>query len=342
MQNRKHKYLSSPVKRYLVPVLTTLLIVALYHSIDIRLFNLDITKKVRLALFHLYNNNSKANESIVLLNIGRLNLKQLETKIDSLLKCYPRKIGVNLCHYDSGTESLIEHFREKRSVVIANCLEDQTKSLSRVVNDDNSVTHFKTDRKDYFEFKLDLFENRGKDVERINFIDPHKGFYRWELSNVALVPEYFQGKTVLIGYMGDYLTDSIYYFKNCRITPMNPDYGGEELLPDMFDTEISAVLVSQFNGRFIDEIEQLPRILLILLFCLLNVIGLTLAKTKWNTLNIIIAAILFILFSIISSFLVLFLFTKGYYLAFDELPLVLLITTMFTVGLNIFEKKINV
>ncbi len=120
---------------------------------------------------------------------------------------------------------------------------------------------------------------------------------------------------------------------------MNPYYGDQELVPDMFDTEISAVLMSQFNSGFIDEIEQLPRVLLILLFCLLNVGALTLVKTKRNVLNIIIAATLFILLSMVSSFLVLFVFTKGYYLAIDELPLVLLITTIFTVAMNIFEKR---
>jgi len=280
------------------------------------------------------------DESIVLLNIGRLDQKELATKIDSLLKCYPREIGINLCHYDSGTENFVAHFREKKSVIIANCLEGESKSLSRVVNDDNSVTHFRTDRKDYFEFKLDQFENRGNEMERIYFIDPHKTFYRWELSNVAMIPEYFQGKTVLVGYMGDYLTDSIYYYTNNRITPINPYFGYEDVQPDMYDTEISAAIISAFEGKsFIHEVELIPRVLLLLAFCVFNVVVLTFVKTKWNTINIFIAAILFLLLSTASSALVLFAFTKGYYLAIDELPLVLLITTIFTVSLNILEKK---
>ncbi len=110
-------------------------------------------------------------ESIVLLNIGRLDQKELASKIDSLLKCYPRKIGINLCHYDS-TEGFVNHFLSKKSVIIANCAEGESQSLSRIVNEDNSVTHFRSDRKDYFEFKIDLFENRGNEVEEINFIDP--------------------------------------------------------------------------------------------------------------------------------------------------------------------------
>jgi CHASE2 domain-containing sensor protein len=201
------------------------------------------------------------------------------------------------------------------------------------------LTHFKSDRRDYFEFKIDLFENRGNETERIYFTDPHKSFGRWELSNIAFIPEYFQEKTVLVGYLGDYLIDSTYYYPNMRKTPMNP-YHGDELYPDMFDTELSAIIINQFREKvYLNEVGQFPRVFLIFLFSLVNVVLLTFIKTKSKVFNILIAAILFLLLCVASSALVVFSFTKDYYLALDELPLIFLIVTIFTVGLNLFEKK---
>jgi len=201
------------VRRYLIPTIITLLVVGVYNFVNIRLFSLDINKQVRGSLFRVFKYPTM-DESIILLNIGTLSLDELRDKVDSLVLCYPRTIGINLCHYEENTSDFIKHFKEKNSVVIASCSNEGSRSLSSFINPDNSVTHFRTDRKDYFEFKIDHFVSRGNDFELIDFFNPRKSFYRWELSDVPIAPEYFQGKTVLIGYMGDYLTDSVYYFSN--------------------------------------------------------------------------------------------------------------------------------
>lgn len=201
------------------------------------------------------------------------------------------------------------------------------------------MTHFKTDRPDYFELQLTAFSGRGDQIERINY-GPKFGYYKVELTDSHWFnPDYLRGKTILLGYMGDYLTDSIYYYQSTRITPMNDYYGENNILPDMYDIEISANIMSTINHKdFIDEINQVFRVLTILAFSLLNVTLLTFAKTRSTLVNILIAAVLFVLLTGSGAFLLLYLFVKGYYLEMDELPLVLLIATAFTVLMNIAEK----
>jgi hypothetical protein len=47
--------------------------------------------------------------------------------------------------------------------------------------------------------------------------------------------------------MGDFLTDSVYYYQNCRITPLNSYYGEGGILPDRYNIEISANILSSLS-----------------------------------------------------------------------------------------------
>lgn len=153
-------------------------------------------------------------------------------------------------------------------------------------------------------------------------------------------PEHLRNKIILIGYMGDYLTDSIYYYRNCRITPLNPYYGEPHILPDMYDIEITGSIVRMINDKdFINEVNQVIRVLIILAFSLLNVCFLTFVKFRWTIVNLIMATALFILLTGAGSFLLVYMFDLGTYLEMDELPLILLITTVFTVWMNIGEER---
>lgn len=93
------------------------------------------------------------------------------------------------------------------------------------------------------------------------------------------------------------------------------------------------------DNDFIDEVNQVVRVFIILAFSLLNVTILSFAKTRWTIVNLIIATLLFIILTGTGSFLIVLMFDKGYYLEVDELPLILLITTVFTVIMNISEKR---
>jgi hypothetical protein len=326
------------MRRYLTTVIFAVAVIGLYHFVDIRLFNLDLARSARTKEFDLRRTPS-TDPTVVLFNVGKLELSEVQGKIDSLLIANPRKVGINLCHWDKVPNQIIERYKGDGRVVFANCSGSGSGSLSQIIGEQNTVTHFKTDRPDYFEQQLTNFKGRGNEVERIN--------YGPRLAASGLTSRFFwfdkdflRAKTVLLGYMGDYSTDSIYYYLNTRITPLNHYYGEDEVLPDMYDIEISAHIMRTINEKdFIDEVNQVVRVLIILSISLLSVAILTFTKTRWTIVNLTIATLLFILLTGAGSFLVVLMFDKRYYLEMDELPLILLIITVFTVIINIRKKK---
>ncbi|MEP2670140.1 MAG: hypothetical protein ABJH04_14150 [Cyclobacteriaceae bacterium] len=330
------------IVRYIVTLLFVIAVIGLYHIVNIRLFSFDITRITKNALFEI-RNVPPIDRSVMLFNVGKLSPGELEIKIDSLLIAEPKQIGINPCHFDQTPSDLIKKYKNNERVIFANCDNLKSGSLSQVISGFNTVTHFMTDRSDYFELNLTNFKGRGNEKERINYGPKLK----YPMDKGELTDSYFwfnpyllKDKTVLLGYMGDYLTDSIYYYQNCRVTPLNEYYGERNILPDMYDIEISANIMRTINDNdFIEEINQVVRVLIILVFSLLNVTALTFIKTKWTIVNLIIATVLFILLNIAGSLLLVYMFDKGYYLEMDELPLILMITTAFTVILNISEKK---
>ncbi len=330
------------MRRYILTVIFAIIVIGLYHFINIRIFNLDLTRQTKNALFVL-RAIPQIDPTVVVLSVGKLQPDELQEKIDSLLIAEPRKIGVNLCHFPRIPRDLINKYKSDDRVIFANCEDLKSGSVSLIINDESAVTHFKTDKSDYFELTLTDFKGRGNSIERINY-GPRLDYpiNKGELTDSYFWfnPDHLKGKTILLGYMGDYLTDSIYDYKNCRVTPLNRYYGATNIPPDMYDIEISANIIRAINDNdFINEVNQIFRILIILAFTLLNVFILTFAKTKWTIVNLIIATILFILLTGLGGFLMVMTFDNGYFLEMDELPLILIITTVFTVILNISEKR---
>jgi hypothetical protein len=330
------------MKRYILTIIVAIAIIGLYYFIDIRLFSLDLTREVKEALF-IVSNKPAMDRTTVVYSVGKLGPEELETKIDSLLTTQARKIGINLCHYERPPVQLMKKYKGNSKIIFANCSDSGSGTLSQIIEDRNTVTHFKTDKPDYFELQLVNFYGRGNNEERINYgpslrypfsVGELTDSYHW------LDAEFLAGKTILLGYMGDYLTDSIHYYQNCRITPMNRYYGESNIPPDMYDIEISANILRTINANdFITEINPFVRVFIILAFSVFNVLLLTFVKTKWTIANLLIATVLFVLLTGIGPFLILYLFDKGYFLEIDELPLILLITTVFTVLLNISKKR---
>jgi hypothetical protein len=332
------------MRRYILTVFFAITVIGLYHFINIRFFSFDLTRQTKDALFEV-RNVPPIDRTVVLFNVGKLDPDELQIKIDSLLITEPKKIGINLCHLKRPAKDLIKKYESEHRVVFTNCESSGVRSPSEIINDNNTVTHFKTDRSDYFELELTDFKGRGNNIERINY-GPRLNYPidKGELteSYYWFNPEHLKDKTILIGYMGDYLTDNIYYFEDCRITPLNSSYGESERIPDMYDIEISANIMRTINqDDFINEVDQITRILIILTISLINVAILTYGKTKWTIVNLIIATILFILLTGIGSFLIVYFFDKGYFLEMDELPMILIITTVFTVISNITEKRVS-
>lgn len=302
------------MRRYIVTVIFAIIVIALYRLININLLNFDLTRSTKNALFEI-RNVPPIDRTVVIFSVGKLSPNELGTKIDSLLIAEPKQVGINLCHFDKTPFDLIKKYENDDRVVFANCDKLKSGSISQVISGFNTVTHFMTDRTDYFELKLTNFKGRGNHNERINY-GPR---LRYPIDKGELTdsyywfdPDHLHNKTILLGYMGDYLTDSIYNHQNCRVTPLNEYFGESNILPDMYDIEISANIMRTINDNdFIDELDQVVRVLILLAFSLLNVTALTFIKTKWTIVNLMIATVLFILLTGFGSFLLVYMFDKG-------------------------------
>lgn len=332
------------MKRYLVAIVSTVLVVATYQMINIRLFTLDITRHTRDVLFSDLRSNPPIDTSIVLLNLGKLKLTDIDSLIEPIKKCQPKVIGINLCHFNEPTLDFQKRYANDQSIVFVTCDRSQSNTRSGAIIDlGNKVTRFRTDHGDYFESRLTNFKGTGNPSEIINFGSKH--FFRVELAQQEWWTEtdLLKDKIALVGYMGDYLTDSLYYFTSSRITPLNEHFGESNMLPDMYDIEISGHIVSMINFRgFIHELDLITRVVVLLLISVFSVLILTYSKTRWIALNIVIAGIQFVVLAGFGSFLIVYLFDKGYYLNIDELPLSLVIVAAVTSFLNIVEENSEV
>lgn len=129
-------------------------------------------------------------------------------------------------------------------------------------------------------------------------------------------------------------------YTNARITPLNPLRDNEEAIPDMHDIIISANIISTIrNNEFIDEVPLFARVLIMFLFLAINITFLLYVKTRWIVLDLVLAMLFLQLLYIAASALIFWIFTKQIYLNLDELPLILLISTLFTVTSNLVGKK---
>ncbi|MBZ0246343.1 MAG: hypothetical protein K8H85_10375 [Cyclobacteriaceae bacterium] len=328
------------MKRYLIAIVSTIIIVAIYNLVNIRLFTLDLTKHTRHVLFSHLRTTPQIDTALVLLNVGIMDIHEIEASLDSIRKCEPGAIGVNLCHFKQDFKYLQQKYSADKRIVFSNCTNGQSFGSSAIIANGNTVTHIRANKSDSFEAKLIGFNGTSNETEMINYGGGQ--FFKADLNNMEwwMTSGFLKGKLALVGYMGDYLTDSIYYFTNTRITPLNEYYGESNILPDMYDIEISGHVISMFtSGTFINEIGLVERVLVLLLLSVVCVIILTFVRTKWVLLNIFIAGLQFVVLVGIGSLLIVLFFDKGYYLALDELPLALLIITGVTTFLNIIEGR---
>lgn len=114
---------------------------------------------------------------------------------------------MNLCHLSTELEILKSQHNNDKLVVFADCaLPNQ--ELGRIINSDNSVTHFQSNLHDSFERRLLKYSAPSKvETERINYYT-WPAFYAVELDSQKFDYDLFTGSIVLIGYLGDYLVES--------------------------------------------------------------------------------------------------------------------------------------
>jgi hypothetical protein len=317
------------MKRLIISAVFTMVIIVLYQIIDINLFTIDLPRRVSSELFKSLRTDPEVEMEIILFDIEYVHLDTVKTYIELLESHEPKSIGVNLCNIEDRSELLDEYLNQSKSIVTCDCDVNSDKGTSAILTPENEVTHFKTDKDSYFEFTLSgksrELKERGNDQERINFRKVDM-YYRFPLSEIGdFPPETFKDKTVLIGFLRDSL-----------VTPMNRWYGRPGEIPgDMSDAQISANIMSTINGKeFINETSLLFRILIILTVSLVCVGLIRLVRTKNNIINILLALIIFIVLNGISSFIIVFAFSRNYYLELNEMTVVLMISAIVSVYWN--------
>ena len=295
----------------------------LYQVVNIRLFSFDLLEEISGSLF-ADASRLERDTSMILFNTGALSSAEIESKIDGLLDLQPKVIGINLCQIDEQELSKFKRFEGNPKVVICNCDEDGAGGSSIRVESTQEITHFKADRPDYFEIKVSdawhRLAERGNEFEMINFHSTMYDFYHMELNGRELSfaePEFLRNKVFLVGYLGDRM--------GLRIN----DY---DLGSSIYDLQASANIISMLrSGNFIEEISFVPRMVFMLIICLVNVAAIRFIQTKWFAVNIIIYIIILIFLSPAAFLLTMTLIQKNTYLKLDELPYLLFVSSVLAI-----------
>jgi CHASE2 domain-containing sensor protein len=317
------------MKRLIISTVFTLTIIILYQFIDINLFTIDLPRRVSSELFKSLRTDPGVETEILLLDIEYVHLDTVKTYIELLASFEPKSIGVNLCNIEDKSEILDKYLSESKNIITCDCDKDSNKRTSRILTPKNEVTQFKTDKGSYFELQLSEnlngLKKRGNNKERINFRGIDR-FFRAPLSEIEKVdPEIIRDKTILVGFLRDSL-----------VTPMNYWYGRPgDIQGDMSDAQISANIISTVNrNEFINEVNLLFRVLIILTVSLVCTGLIRLVRTKHNVINIILALVILIVLNGLSSYIIVFAFSKNYYLELNEMTVVLIISAIASVYWN--------
>lgn len=340
------------MRQFVIITAFSLCIILLYRVYPMRIFSLDVSQKVTSNLFNNLKDQPGHDSDIIILNSGALSGSEIKKAVDHLLTFNPDQIAILVCDIDTDQSVITEAYKNNPTVFLAEC--SGKESLARVVYDDNVVTHFKTDNLDYLELKLANAANKLKDrtdkLERINYYGAFPPFFHHDLSQLDQVnTEIFYRSTILIGYCGKNVSNyQLQYddenrdYAKAHITPLNKDYEfqHEGILPDMYDVQIVANIVKMIReDNFLNEAANLVRIGFMLICSLILVALITLIQTRWLILNLVIYAILFYIFLMGGTFLIVYCFTHDYYLNIPEYDLVLLFTGVFTILYNLFMQK---
>lgn len=317
------------MKRLIISTIFTLTIIVLYQFIDINLFTIDFPRRVSSELFKSLRGDPGVETEIVLLDIEYVHLDTVKTYIELLESFEPKSIGVNLCNIDDKSEILDKYLSESKNIITCDCDKDSNKGTSGILTPKNEVTLFKTDKDSYFELQLsdnlNGLKKRGNNKERINFRGV-ESYFRAPLSEIENVdPEIIKDKIILVGFLRDSL-----------VTPMNDWYGRPgDIQGDMSDAQISANIISTINrNEFISEVNLPSRVLIILTISLICTGLIRIVRTKNNLINIILGLVILIIINGLSSYIIVFAFSKSYYLELHEMTVVLIISAIASIYWN--------
>ena len=113
---------------------------------------------------------------------------------------------------------------------------------------------------------LKVLNNRGNEIEKINYVGNYNKFYFLDSYQVLSGENnlsFIKDKIVLMGFMGLKLNDKT--FEDIYFTPLNERYAGKAF-PDMYGVVIHANIISMIlNKKYIDTMPQWLSILLALI-----------------------------------------------------------------------------
>lgn len=339
------------MKKFLILIGFSLGIIFLYHLYPSGLLSIDLSTRITASLFNTFHKEGYPDEEIIILNTGNLSSEEIKTHVDSILNYKPRLVGIGIC---PANPAMFNAYRNHANVVLADC-SIPAGALAREVLEGNLVTHFRTDNPAYFELQLAAHEKTqsfSHDRERINYYGSFVSFWHIDLTNLDQTDlTIFTDKTVLLGYCGDYVSGMEAYsdnpqdelmhgYQEARITPMNNRFGDESVSPDMYDIQIAANIVKMIRDRnFFTECGLIVRVLFMLI-CMLLLTGIiSLIRTRWLLLNLIIYLACYLVFVMAGTYLVVYLFSNNIYLEVPELSIVLLLASGFTVLYNLLSEK---
>jgi CHASE2 domain-containing sensor protein len=319
-------------------MLFSTVIILLYTQSNLLFFSFDLPGHTNNILFSSLNADHSVDENVTVCNMGTLESENLKRIIDTILSYQPRMVGINTCELDERYNDTFKEYSNNKKVLIGDCEPHSKSKLGRIIYETNTVTHFTSNDPDIFEIQLtnswETLEERNNKKERIDFRNPDNHYFQVELRDFSSYSqEIFENRIILIGYIGDHMTREMTYFRSSRITPMNKHTEGQ--IPDMYDTQISANIISTINeGTFINEVHPVLRIAIIFAFGLANVLLMTYIRTKWRAVNLLIYIILFLVLMALGPILIVLLFDENYYVELNELPVLLTIITIFTIASN--------
>ncbi|TAG58709.1 MAG: CHASE2 domain-containing protein [Cytophagales bacterium] len=123
--------------------------------------------------------------------------------------------------------------------------------------------------------KVEKFMKRAQPYEIINYRGNYEKFNTIDASqalNGEFDPSIIKGKVVIMGYLGESLSDEKFWDDYKYYTPLNKKYAGKTF-PDMFETVIYANIASQIlNDTHINLASNKLDIAINFLICFINVI----------------------------------------------------------------------
>ncbi|MEQ8477916.1 MAG: CHASE2 domain-containing protein [Fulvivirga sp.] len=313
-----------------------MIIIMVYQFIDINLFKIYPPRSVNSDLFKVFRNDLGFELEIVLLDIKDTHLDSVKDYIELLETYKPKSIGVNLCNSEDKSEILNSYLIGNQNIVTCDCQPNSDKGTSKIISPKNQVTHFKTDKDSYFEIQLsdkpNELKERNNEVERINYRAEDR-YVTAQLSEVERMDsEFLKGKTILIGFLQDSL-----------VTPMNYWYdSNKNIIGDMSDTQISANIISTINrNEFINEVPLVIKMLIILIISLFCAGVIRLVRTKYLILDILLGLTILIALNLLSGYIIVFAFSKNYYLQLHEMATVLIVISILSIYWNIKDKHVS-